>query len=591
MIDIKNLKTHRFTPALLLMACAYLLFAPTFKSPWLMDDVMVILQNPAILSLDAFLHKSNFLRPLREVSLLVDHALFGFDSAGYHIQQIFWHGLNCVLIFHLAVRLGLSRRAAWISALLFLAHPVHVEVVANISHRKDSISLAFALMALLAYINSFSAAKEGLWRFVSLICCVLGFLAKGNVLVMPLIMWLYETCFIPRDDRILARHNRYGIRFACAGAAALGLWCILLWNSGRFIASINDIEILKVAKHGVVTPNDYFLMVVKSFAFMAWKLVWPAKLSMEYSYAIPGSWFDPWIVAAAALTASLSFLMTRWFRSSKILFFSMGWLIVFWIPTSNIFWHFSYFAADRYLYAPSVGLCLLVPVLLEKLSRPPALAVAVGLVLVTASAGLTWRQNMIWSDQGAFYRNMLEVSPDCKNAVIGLSNHYMEQGKPAEALALLERPLKGDPATMDPDYYYQAGLLHSALGKRSEAVSFFRKAVSKAGSNPEYLISLGTELDQSGASKEAVQILETVAANLPNHPVAKYDLGVCYIHEGRYREAEDAFLAAVSLNPTDAKSLYNAVVVQKKLGKADSARETLAKLRQVDPRLADELNR
>jgi len=138
-----------------------------------MDDFPVILENPAIQSLSLFINKSNFMRPLRELSLLVDYQLFGFNAPGYHIQQIFWHALNAVLLFHLIIQIGLRQRTAWIASLLFIAHPVHVEVVANISHRKDSLALAFGMLSLLAYNQSFRN-KKWFWLTITISCAVLG---------------------------------------------------------------------------------------------------------------------------------------------------------------------------------------------------------------------------------------------------------------------------------------------------------------------------------------------------------------------------------------------------------------------------------
>jgi hypothetical protein len=73
---------------------AYCIFANTFANEWTMDDFPVIVKNHDVQSFHAFLKNSRPGRPLRELTFLLDHAFFGLNPMGYHIQQIFWLGLH-----------------------------------------------------------------------------------------------------------------------------------------------------------------------------------------------------------------------------------------------------------------------------------------------------------------------------------------------------------------------------------------------------------------------------------------------------------------------------------------------------------------
>jgi tetratricopeptide (TPR) repeat protein len=591
MKSLEEIGQHRLTPVLVLISCAYLLFASTFNSPWLMDDFPVILQNPAILSLSSFIEHTNFMRPLREISLMIDYKLFGFNSSGYHVQQIFWHGLNTLMIFHVSERIGLRRRASWIAALLFLVHPVHVEVLANISHRKDSLALAFALMSLLAYQESFKdCRRRWLWWLTTLFCAVMGFLAKGNVIIMPLILWLYETAFIPTENRMLARYNRYIPLFAILGVAALTAWYFHIWNLQDFRVEITRAMPL-IDNNTQVSPEDYFLMVMKSIAFMASKLVWPLNLSMEYTYSCPKNWLDPWVLAAIILIISAALLLVKWRRVSNPLFFSLGWLLIFWLPISNLVWHFSYFAADRYLYAPSAGVCIMFAALFDSLTRqcPQKVALLTSLSTILVLAVLTWQQNLIWIDYERFYQHMLQVSPTSKIGIIGLSNYYARRGKLSEALKLLEPPLKIDPLYIDPSYYNQAGTVYSAMGNYNAAISFFGKAIEKDPDNIEYLNALGVALEKSGRRTEAEFILRKAVDISANNVLVHYNLGVSLYGMGRLKDANDSFLTVMKLDPYNTDALFNLAVVQADLGMLTFARESLARLRLLDSHKADEL--
>ena len=85
-----------------LLAClgvVFLLYAGSFSHPWLHDDVPVVLENPDIRSFEAFLSDRYPGRPLREMTYLLDYRLFGLNPSGWHVQNIFWHGLGGWLLF------------------------------------------------------------------------------------------------------------------------------------------------------------------------------------------------------------------------------------------------------------------------------------------------------------------------------------------------------------------------------------------------------------------------------------------------------------------------------------------------------------
>ena len=133
---------QRWGPYPLLFATAFLVSANTFGNGWTYDDFSVIVENSDVRSWAGFLKDSYPGRPLRELTYLLDHSLFGLNPFGRHIQQIFWHALNACLIFTLGRQLQLARWAALLAALIFVLYPLKVEVVANLSRRKDSLALA-----------------------------------------------------------------------------------------------------------------------------------------------------------------------------------------------------------------------------------------------------------------------------------------------------------------------------------------------------------------------------------------------------------------------------------------------------------------
>ena len=68
--------------------------------------------------------------PLVELSYMLEHRLFGLSPWIYHLDNALLHALNVLLIFFFARRLAGKESWAWLAAMLFAVHPLHVESVA-----------------------------------------------------------------------------------------------------------------------------------------------------------------------------------------------------------------------------------------------------------------------------------------------------------------------------------------------------------------------------------------------------------------------------------------------------------------------------
>ena len=148
----------------LVFVVAFGAFANTLGNGFTFDDTWLILENeriddPGYLRYMLF-EVEHLWRPVKRISLMADHALWGRDRpGGFHLTNIFLHAGACLLLHALALRLGLARAGALAASLLFAVHPIHVEAVANISHRKEMLAVVFCLLAFLAWLASRTAGR------------------------------------------------------------------------------------------------------------------------------------------------------------------------------------------------------------------------------------------------------------------------------------------------------------------------------------------------------------------------------------------------------------------------------------------------
>lgn len=471
---------------LIMLGTAYLLFANTFGAAWTYDDFPVIVNNPDILSWEAFLADLRPGRPLRELTYLFDHALFGMEPSGWHFQQIFWHGMNGFLAFLLIRVFGGSQRLGLMTGLLFLCHPVQVEVVANLSHRKDSLLLAFALLATLAYcrfLKVLSNPARLCWLGLSLLAALLACQAKQSGIVLPGIFIVCELLLSPRDRRYLARP---AILLVLGGGMLIGAAVYMLGQGdilNAYQRGIRNLMHLRVGWTGEVTPVLYLLMVLKSWMFLWSKLFWPTGLALEYTYSPPDGVLDVSVLACLLLIIGAGWLAAMLGRRQPLLLFALSWFLLFWLPVSNL-WPLTYFAADRYLYAPSLGFCLLLALGLDALmTRWRSEGWLLCTAIVLACSLLTWQQNRVWASSFSLWQQAVEVSPKASFALNNLGWNYLQQGDRVKARELFQRAAENP---YNPNPHDNLGWLYEQAGEWRLAVHHYRRFIEIGGRSPQY---------------------------------------------------------------------------------------------------------
>lgn len=466
-------KHYIIISAILFLLAGFLLFFNTFGNTWTLDDFPVIVNNPDIRSLELFWKDAYPGRPLRELTFLIDYSIFGLQPAGYHLQQIFWHSLNAWLIFVLVVQLAGKEKiwTATIASILFLAHPLHVEVVANISHRKDSLALAFSLLSFLSYMIALKDDKRRLGPLIGA-----GFLflaaayAKQTVIVLPLIYVAYEFAYLPREKRFLLKYPKVMAIAIILGAVAV-VDVAGFWSKDALLSAMSSVMAKMNLSFSPDSPERYFLVYFKSLAFMFSKWIWPVDLAPEYAYSAPKSWSDLWVVSAVIglLLYFAALYMTS--RRSPLAFMALVWMGLFWLPVSNLL-PVSYFAADRYLYAPSAGFLIFVTVCtgFEK-ERFRSVKISFLVLIFGAFVFLTWTQNKVWASRLTLWTQAVKVSPESTTALNNLGSVYMLTGELDKALVYYKRAAKN---FSDPMPYYNIGWIYEQKGDVEKAAKNYR---------------------------------------------------------------------------------------------------------------------
>lgn len=114
-----------------------------------------------------------------------------------HAGSVLLHICNALLVGVLSRTVFPNHRAAArIGSILFLLHPLQIEVVAWVSQARESISVGFALLSLICFLR-YLHKNRWVYYIGSVILFALGLLAKPGIVALPLMMLLFAIRIHP----------------------------------------------------------------------------------------------------------------------------------------------------------------------------------------------------------------------------------------------------------------------------------------------------------------------------------------------------------------------------------------------------------
>ncbi len=134
----------------------------------------------------------NLYHPVTWISHMIDVEVFGIQSPGaQHIVNLAIHLIAGILLFFIFLKLLKNHTVALVTALLFCIHPLHVESVAWLSERKDTLSALFAFASILSY-QWYSDKPKNYFKWASVAFFILALLSKPSVVILPGILILLD---------------------------------------------------------------------------------------------------------------------------------------------------------------------------------------------------------------------------------------------------------------------------------------------------------------------------------------------------------------------------------------------------------------
>ncbi len=496
--------------------------------------------------------------PLLHSAFWVQHRLWGDHPLGYHIVTLLLHAGSAVLFALILRRLfgsdqaGPSAGVAWLAALLFALHPVHVESVAWITEQKNTLSLVFYLAAALVYLR-FDETRRPRTYVAALALFVFSLWCKTVTATLPAALLV---TFWWKRGRLDWRRDVLPLLPWFAIGAAAGLFSS--WVEQTYLGARGvDFDLPFAGR---------VLVAGRAIWFYAGKLVWPFDLNFVYprwtvDAAVWWQWLFP--LGVLAVGAALWSLRRRTRGPLAAFLFFAGSLFPV-LGFVNLFGARYSWVWDHWQYLPDLGPLALAAAGLTagwRLAAPRLRGLGPGLVaaLAVLLGALTWSHCGMFHDDQTLYRMTLARNPDCWLAHDNLGLIWSQMpGRLQDAIAEYEEALRLQPESAE--VHYNLGVVWAEMpGKLNDAAAQFDEAVRLQPSFAAAHNNLGAAwAKMPGRLPDAIAQYEAALRLQPDLAEAHNNLGDAWSRTpGRLQDAIAEYETALRLRPDYAAAHNN----------------------------------
>lgn len=622
-------KWLRIWPYVLIMVCSIALYANTFKHQYALDDEIVISKNEYVLRgiaglpdifskdlFDSFYKQMNTTaqlaggryRPLAVASFALEQEFLGtrqdanfpadcwdfnkngikdpvedinkdgnwndkdYKSRGMgmrHINNAIFYGLAvCILFLFLSTIVFRQNKLLSLAvALLFLFHPIHTEVVANVKSRDEIFSFLFMILTLYT-VHRYALQKNMKFLLLSCLCFFCAMLSKeyGVVLflLVPLSLYLFDE-----GGFKLGAYYKLLAGMAITFAVYYGI------RSTIVVGGEGNLQETELLNNPFLLADEGQKLATKLFIFLKYflLLIFPHPLSSDYGYnSIPYKDFSDYRVWIALLFLVACFagawysIRKRHWSAFAIAFYMLTILLV-----TNLVFNIGATMGERLAFHASLGYCMGLGFLFYWLGERFNMKALLWICLLPVLALYSFKtidRNKAWENDITLALTDVQVMPE-------------------------STALNGNAASRNID-------LSEFPVNKEKSQEFIRKAIGYAKKSvslhPQFVngyLNLGlayAKLQQLDSAKYIWDIAFKIYPHHPMKPVYFNLLADSYYQKGRaigqaknWAEGKVYLQKAVELNPTNAKYWYDLGGFAYNSADYITAKQAWAKAYQLNP--------
>lgn len=533
-------------PSLLILLAGTVAYANSLSGPFVFDDYVSIVENPAIRSLAAVtsdrVNSPLAGRPVVGLTFALNFAFGDLDVTGYHLTNVAIHLGSALLLFGLVHRtLNLprlrdqygahARDLATAIALVWTVHPLNTEAVNYVTQRTELLFGFFYLLTLYAVARAADGVPTfrpaGLWHVAAVVSCALGMASKESMVTAPIVVVLYERIFVYGAWR-----HMFAVRWRAYFHAALALtWVVLA------VLVLSGPRANSAGFSTNVSVWTYLLNQAGMIVRYLRLAFWPSGLVVNYGPPVTLLLRDVLPQALLVVSLLIASLALSWRR--PLLGFLGIWVFLTLAPTSSILPIATEVGAERRMYVPLMA----------------SVAAAVGGLYGLTAGRRAGRDRTTRRLPGLQTRTRPTFSLGA--VVVGaivliLGTLTVARNRDyASALTIAQQ----DFAAWPTDYTQGVvGTELARLGRDEESIALLTVA---ARSDPRARYNLGVALFNTGRYDDAIRHLTALAEEYPMReeaPWARRIAGHAYSLQERWTAAMAEFRMVLAMTPHDAEA-------------------------------------
>ncbi len=644
--DIRKKLTNTQIQIIFLFLLAILLYANTLTHKYALDDTLMITGNKftkegfsgikSIMTKDAFVglfgENKNLLpggryRPLSHVTFAIEYALFGLDPFIGHLVNVILYAFTCIFVFLVLKELFKNyQEKSWylsfpfVIMALFIAHPLHTEVVANIKGRDEIMSL-LGSFASLYFTIKFMKNRSYMNFALIFISFLFAILSKENAItflgIIPLTIFFFYSeklnDYFKKNTPNLAKYATICMPVFIATA----IYFIIRYAALGFLFNNNVVEKELLNNPFVnATANEKYATILYTWGKYLKLLFIPHPLTHDYyPKQIPLiELFDikailPAIIYAAMAAYAIKIIWKKDIIAYGILFF----LITFSIQ-SNLVFNIGAFMNERFMFISLLGFCIIVAHFLiiklrDYIKKPETYrttAVTILFIILGAYSVKTISRNPTWKDDFTLFTTDVKTSLNSAKCNVSAGGMLIEKAQKEkdkdEKNRLLNQAvtylLKG--SELHPTYLAGLILLGNAyleLENYSFAAYYYEKCLKMS---PGYkdamtnLLATAENASKTGHYNESINTYKILIKNKPQYFDYHCRLAEVYTKVNRV-DTSITILNNVIISKSDFIPAYNKLaeiygrILNNIPGSLDKSLEILLKAYSIDPKDASTL--
>jgi len=530
-----------------------------------------------------------------------------------HFVNILLFAITACFLFKLMWRLFLVRDVSgWkllfnvpvITTLLFVAHPVHVEAIANIKGRDEIMTFLGSLMALF-YTLRWLDTRQRKYLLITFLCFLGGAFSKENAItflaLIPLTVY-FCTPYKLKDNFIALLPSL---------AAAL---IFLIVRGSIIVGGIPEETEFMNNPFLHMRVDEKWASIIYVLGRYLWLLIFPHPLTTDYyPWHVPKSSFGDIEVWLSFVIYLGIFIFMLWSMSKKRknkYGYAIAWFLIPLSIVSNVFVMIGTFMNERFVYISSVGFCLAIAILLiqnmpnwiKNVSLYRGVVIGFLMIVVGLYSIKTITRNPDWHNDFKLSTTDVKVSYNSAKANYDAARVYnIKMHSETDSLTrnfYTRQIYKYSKRAVEIHPAYENALLlyawaNNTLGMHPDSASFYPleksaqallQAIRRNPNNSFAFNSLSTITQGMNNVAQRVQVWEEAYAYAPNRAETNYQLACIYGKEmGLLEKSLPLFEKSLSLNSNQINVMIDLGVLYGMMGNNLKAVELLTKAYVAEP--------